>query len=177
MTDAKQSRGRPKGSGIDDRIWLREMARLMRLDPTLRPTSAIKALGVTDPSTIRRLRDKFASIEDQPAMGEARQRSRVAAQAVAADPVRRQAPARPLDPKHSRAPDPAPANPAHDALAVLWGSSLQGHVLMAGLGLLTLQTLLRSPATNHLLLAQITLGDALASSLRLHAETLARSKR
>ncbi|MGE0630080.1 MAG: hypothetical protein AB7O43_19945 [Hyphomicrobiaceae bacterium] len=46
------------GSGIDDRIWLREMGRLIMIDPKTPPTTAIRALGITDPSTIRRLRDK-----------------------------------------------------------------------------------------------------------------------
>lgn len=54
----KGKRGRPVGTGIDDRIWLRELARLRRLDPAKAPTTAIKSLGITDPSTIRRLRDK-----------------------------------------------------------------------------------------------------------------------
>jgi hypothetical protein len=54
----KAKRGRPTGSGINDRIWLRELGRLVRLNPTIKPTSAIKALGVTDPSMIRRLREK-----------------------------------------------------------------------------------------------------------------------
>lgn len=52
-------RGRPKGSGIDDRIWLREVGHLIRIDPKLAPTTAIKALGISNPSTIRRLRDKY----------------------------------------------------------------------------------------------------------------------
>lgn len=52
-------RGRPKGSGIDDRIWLREVGHLIRINPELAPTTAIRALGITNPSTIRRLRDKF----------------------------------------------------------------------------------------------------------------------
>jgi hypothetical protein len=51
-------RGRPKGTGIDDRIWLRELDRLIAIDPSTPPTTAIKALGISDPSTIRRLRDK-----------------------------------------------------------------------------------------------------------------------
>ncbi len=52
-------RGRPRGSGLDDRAQLRRIAELIEADPTLRPTTAIKALGVSDPSTIRRLRDKL----------------------------------------------------------------------------------------------------------------------
>ena len=52
-------RGRPRGSGLDDRVQLRRIADLLEADPTLKPTTAIKATGVSDPSTIRRLRDKL----------------------------------------------------------------------------------------------------------------------
>jgi hypothetical protein len=52
-------RGRPRGSGLDDRVQLRRIAELLEADPALKPTTAIRALGVTDPSTIRRLRDKL----------------------------------------------------------------------------------------------------------------------
>ncbi len=58
MSAVKAKRGRPTGSGKDDRIWLREVGRLIRINPAIRPTAAIKALGVSDPSTIRRLREK-----------------------------------------------------------------------------------------------------------------------
>jgi hypothetical protein len=37
----------------------------MVADPDLRPTTAIKTLGITDPSVIRRLRDKFHAAERQ----------------------------------------------------------------------------------------------------------------
>ncbi len=52
-------RGRPKGSGIDDQKFLADIAAMIAAKPDLKPTTAIKALGVTDPSAIRRLRDKF----------------------------------------------------------------------------------------------------------------------
>jgi methylphosphotriester-DNA--protein-cysteine methyltransferase len=58
MSAVKAKRGRPTGSGINDRIWLREIGHLIRIKPATKPTAAIKALGITDPSTIRRLRDK-----------------------------------------------------------------------------------------------------------------------
>ena len=64
MSTGKPQRGRPIGTGIDDRIWLREVDRLIRLAPTTTPTTAIKALGITDPSTIRRLREKYWQIAD-----------------------------------------------------------------------------------------------------------------
>ena len=59
MSSATGRRGRPKGSGLDDRAQLRRIEALLDADPELRPTTAIKALGITDPSTIRRLRDKL----------------------------------------------------------------------------------------------------------------------
>lgn len=55
----KTRRGRPKGSGIDDSRRLREIAAMIVDDPELKPTTAIKNTGICDPSTIRRLRDKF----------------------------------------------------------------------------------------------------------------------
>lgn len=59
MSEKKPRRGRPKGSGIDDSARLRSIAALMVADPGLKPTTAIKRIGVNDPSIIRRLRDKF----------------------------------------------------------------------------------------------------------------------
>ncbi len=58
MSAVTAKRGRPTGSGINDRIWLREIGRLIHIEPAIKPTTAIKALGISDPSTIRRLRDK-----------------------------------------------------------------------------------------------------------------------
>jgi hypothetical protein len=85
-------RGRPRGSGLDDRAQLRRIAQMLEADPTLKPTTAIKAMGVSDPSTIRRLRDKLkaelqgppptvhsgASRGRQPELMEARPASRMA---------------------------------------------------------------------------------------------------
>jgi hypothetical protein len=51
--------GRPKGSGLDDRRQLETLAALLVANPKLKPTTAIRSLGVEDPSTIRRLREKF----------------------------------------------------------------------------------------------------------------------
>ena len=56
---AVRARGRPKGSGINDQQRLVEIGRLIAADSRMKPTTAIKALGITDPSTIRRLRDKY----------------------------------------------------------------------------------------------------------------------
>ncbi len=51
--------GRPKGSGVDDSLQLKNLAALLVANPALKPTTAIRSLGVEDPSVIRRLRDKF----------------------------------------------------------------------------------------------------------------------
>jgi hypothetical protein len=51
--------GRPKGSGVDDSRHLQSLAALLAANPQLKPTTAIRSLGVEDPSVIRRLRDKF----------------------------------------------------------------------------------------------------------------------
>jgi hypothetical protein len=65
MTPSKGSRGRPKGTGLNDAAQLRAIANLIAADPDLRPTTAIKKLGINDPSIIRRLRDKFHAVEAQ----------------------------------------------------------------------------------------------------------------
>jgi hypothetical protein len=65
LTDLKTARGRPKGSGKDDWSRLRQIATLIAANPALKPTTAIKRIGVTDPSVIRRLRDKFHLAEDE----------------------------------------------------------------------------------------------------------------
>ena len=64
MPSATSRRGRPKGSGLDDRALLRRIEALLDADPALKPTTAIKALGSSDPSTIRRLRDKLKAGAD-----------------------------------------------------------------------------------------------------------------
>ena len=58
MTTGKRQRGRPKGSGINDRETLVRIAEIVAANPTIKPTTAIKQAGVTNPSTIRRLRER-----------------------------------------------------------------------------------------------------------------------
>lgn len=65
MPVERRPRGRPKGTGIDDRAKLREMAALIAAQPHLKPTTAIKVLGENDPSVIRRLRDKFHALQHE----------------------------------------------------------------------------------------------------------------
>lgn len=65
MSERKARRGRPKGSEIDDSGQLRAIAKLIADEPDLKPTTAIRSLGISDPSTIRRLRDKYNSRREQ----------------------------------------------------------------------------------------------------------------
>ena len=65
MQSDQSQRGRPKGTGIDDSSRLRQIAALIAENPELRPTTAIKNIGIFDPSIIRRLRDKFNSNKEQ----------------------------------------------------------------------------------------------------------------
>ena len=59
MMKSTGKRGRPKGTGIDDSDRIARLAELLRLHPDLKPTTAIRVMGFSDPSAIRRLRDKF----------------------------------------------------------------------------------------------------------------------
>lgn len=61
MTVKTATRGRPKGSGVNDASQLSKVQSLLSANPGMKPTTAIKSIGVTDPSAIRRLRDKFNS--------------------------------------------------------------------------------------------------------------------
>lgn len=65
---APRRRGRPKGTGIDDTMLLRQIVGLMAGDPALKPTTAIKQVGIDNPSIVRRLREKLklAQIDTPP---------------------------------------------------------------------------------------------------------------
>jgi hypothetical protein len=52
-------RGRPKGTGIDDSDRIARLDELLRIHPELRPTTAIRLMGYSNPSAVRRLRDKY----------------------------------------------------------------------------------------------------------------------
>jgi len=64
-------RGRPKGSGLDDHGQLVAIAALIAKDAELKPTTAIRSLGISDPSTIRRLRDKYRKFQNSTEMNNA----------------------------------------------------------------------------------------------------------
>ncbi|MBX9924774.1 MAG: hypothetical protein K2Y05_00305 [Hyphomicrobiaceae bacterium] len=59
MTPHRSGRGRPKGTGLDDSSHIEAIAGLISANPEMKPTTAIKELGISDPSVIRRLRDKY----------------------------------------------------------------------------------------------------------------------
>ncbi|MGQ0455914.1 MAG: hypothetical protein ACT4OU_02505 [Hyphomicrobium sp.] len=59
MIPSQSRRGRPKGTGIDDSDRIARLIELLRVHPELKPTTAIRVMGFSDPSAIRRLRDKY----------------------------------------------------------------------------------------------------------------------
>jgi hypothetical protein len=63
MPQGQARRGRPRGSGLDDRAQLTAVIQKLKADPALKPTTAIKSIGIQDPSTIRRLRDKLRIVQ------------------------------------------------------------------------------------------------------------------
>lgn len=64
MTETKARRGRPIGTGIDDSDRIQRLAELLKTQPNLKPTTAIRVMGFSDPSTIRRLRDKYKACQN-----------------------------------------------------------------------------------------------------------------
>jgi hypothetical protein len=66
MIETKARRGRPIGTGIDDNDRIQRLAELLKTKPDLRPTTAIRVMGFSDPSTIRRLRDKYKVFQTSP---------------------------------------------------------------------------------------------------------------
>lgn len=63
MVEMKIKRGRPIGTGIDDSDRIARLVELLRNQPELKPTTAIRVMGFSDPSTIRRLRDKYKAVQ------------------------------------------------------------------------------------------------------------------
>ncbi len=98
MNEAPRKRGRPKGTGLNDTATLAAIARLRASDPDLKPTTAIRKLGITDPSVVRRLRDKLKGDQDlsvAPPKTAPDQPSRVPSSSARAPLKRRGVPARP----------------------------------------------------------------------------------
>lgn len=59
MLHSPSRRGRPKGTGIDDSDRIARLDELLRVHPEMKPTTAIRLMGYSNPSAIRRLRDKY----------------------------------------------------------------------------------------------------------------------
>lgn len=62
MSNSPRPRGRPRGTGIDDRETLRAVTSLLVENSGLRPTTAIRQVGINDPSVVRRLREKLKTL-------------------------------------------------------------------------------------------------------------------
>jgi hypothetical protein len=90
MLQAKSRRGRPKGTGNDDSDRIARLAELIRVHPELKPTTAIRVMGITDPSIIRRLRDKYTAYLQTLPVEKGQTRSG-AAQATSTPPAKSQA--------------------------------------------------------------------------------------
>ncbi len=124
MAQKTAARGRPKGTGLDDAGPLAAIAELIAANPGMKPTTAIKALGITDPSTVRRLRDKYHQRHAPRATFAAPQANNVIALKTHSVAVRRETPRRPSQPPatpraaketaepSSSAADEHPAQPA-----------------------------------------------------------------
>lgn len=95
MNPQRSGRGRPKGTGLDDTAYLQAISGLMASNPDLKPTTAIKELGITDPSVIRRLRDKFHAAREQ--TGAAQTLAQAGSGCLSATPARTMAIAQPKD--------------------------------------------------------------------------------
>ncbi|MEL6746263.1 MAG: hypothetical protein AAGF32_06530 [Pseudomonadota bacterium] len=111
MAEKKSGRGRPKGSGIDDTPTLIAMADVIRKDPDAKRTTVIKELGITNQSHIRRLRDKFASMEKELLAGKVTVSAEASAAPAAKAERKAMAPASKTPVRKSAAPK-AKAKPA-----------------------------------------------------------------
>jgi len=61
MTRSTPRRGRPNGTGKQDAVLLEAVAARLASDPSQSAAAVIRSLGVTDPSSVRRLREKLKS--------------------------------------------------------------------------------------------------------------------
>lgn len=161
MSRKKVGRGRPIGTGVDDTARLKKIAAMIAADPSLKPTTAIKAIGVTDPSSVRRLRDKFTSMQGvanvpaSPGKSEP-QRARAVALKAAKETAKRSAP-RPETPAATPAPHPAPKLQARASIptpeladptawVAMWcGLSLQAITTTAMIQMAVVEHVLRLP--------------------------------
>jgi hypothetical protein len=177
MSETRTARGRPKGSGLDDRSRLRAVAELMAGNPALKTTTAIKSTGISDPSTIRRLRDKYQHLKDE-LMAE------VSPKGGAAKPIRavapRTAPARPVSvlknqslqelPKVETGPSVAPAHHAASAptavvthpaawMAMWYGMGFESLNHAVALQISFVEKMMRMPHVASVLRGQLALNE------------------
>ena len=59
------TKGRSKAAALDDMVQLRAIAALLAVNDALKPTAAIRQLGISDPTIIRRLRAKYQAMESE----------------------------------------------------------------------------------------------------------------
>jgi iron-sulfur cluster repair protein YtfE (RIC family) len=87
MSNDKRPRGRPRGSGKDDVVYLAEIADLLIRDPSLKPTAAMKQVMIrhtwteTDETLIRRWQVKWKATGPS-MLAAAHERSQTASDAV-----------------------------------------------------------------------------------------------
>ena len=118
MNDEPRRRGRPKGTGIKDDATLEVIANFLAEDADLKPTTAIRRAGITDPSVVRRLRDKLKLVA-----ASAQPTARQAANTVA--PIA--AKTLPAAPRRVRPPRPAAPHGPNKAARALAASSAMVH--------------------------------------------------
>jgi hypothetical protein len=161
MSVDQARRGRPKGSGLDDRAQLRAISRLLAADPLLKPTTAIKSIGVTDPSTIRRLRDKLRAANGsakKPAIARAGQETVTSQQTASSS---RHRPCRSKRATHSGAAGMstmAVMDPM-DWLAAWYGAGWQAHSSMVEVHIAAVENLLKLPHVASAFRAQLLLSN------------------
>lgn len=163
-------RGRPKGTGVDDKARLEAVTKLLRANPAMRPTTAIKAIGVEDPSAIRRLRDKYSARQQETAVTPTRQQA-VALGAIK-DPKRtakpavkprahakKAAPPLSVPPSPVAAETPSPANPS-DLMLSMYTAAAQSASAALEFQLSTVMFAFEQSAFARAYLNQITLGSS-----------------
>jgi hypothetical protein len=177
MSQTRSQRGRPKGTGLNDHARLMAVAELIAKNPELKPTTAIKSIGVSDPSTIRRLRDKFHSVKnelvaelDAPSEKQAPARTRSAALNIAGSAKSKAAaPTKPAiaapaqtEPMAPPAPlatvAPAAADPAQ-WMALWYGLGLQSFSSAVALQISFLEKVMRMPQVATALRGQLALNE------------------
>lgn len=182
MTAAHARRGRPKGSGINDEQRLVEMSRLLNADKRMKPTTAIKAIGITDPSAIRRLRDKYNVLHGDghatspPQYRAAPSGARTAPPARAtplniADPIRRAVPQPTLQPTPAKPVPTQTASPAAPSpqrttstnqvpvAAMLFGFGLNAATALFEQQMMLAQSVMKLPPIRELFRQQIALTE------------------